>query len=217
MKAIAVQSLARTFLLAAALVIVSAGMGLDLVHAAPKGHVVRVTTSIKHRTTSQVNACQDLGGTAEVTTVSRPGKGPFGPTIKSTTVTCSGGDLDGQKCVNVSKKMTCTTERVAEPTEEIDAGTVDVVVVQVDTVEPTPEAQVVDDGAVVDDSVVDGGGIDTELPAPSPTVEPTVIDIPTVLVDDAQVAPEATATVVVDDGSVDDGSVEQPIEVQIGS
>jgi hypothetical protein len=169
------------------------GIVTEQVSAEPRTVVTKTKNSIKNRADNAVDTCDAGGGDATVTTVGRPGKGPFGGTTYSSTVTCSGGDFDGMNCTFTKGKTSCTSAFVA-PEQDISGAVTDVSVVQS---EPAGDTGVV---------VVDTGApvvqveLAVELPAPSPTVEPTVIDpIPTGVVEEVQVEAEPSPTVVIVD------------------
>jgi hypothetical protein len=58
----------------------------------------KTTTPINVRVHIQIHNCADFGGTASVKTT------PFGAAI----TTCTGGDMDGETCVNTKKSTSCS-------------------------------------------------------------------------------------------------------------
>ena len=178
------------------------------VSAEPRTVVTKTKNSIKNRRDNAVDTCDMGGGDATVTTVGRPGKGPFGGTTYSSTVTCSGGDFDGMNCTFTKGKTSCTSALIVQPDDGsgVVTGVNDVQLEQVNEAPPV----VVDTGAAVGTEVPAA-----ELPAPSPTIEPTIIDsIPTVLVEDVQVEVEPSPTVIVVDTGVIQNVDLEPVVIE---
>ena len=165
---------------------------------------VKTNLTIGARTRIQTGNCEDGGGSADVTTVK--GSVTNGHQVIKTTVSCSGGVLDGETCTNVSGSTSCSQAMV------VPTG--------------TPFVPVMVDGAIMNDrsdqsaaTPADHTGqidnIDTSatgMQQPTVAATPTVIDpIPTLLVSDANAAESGEPTATPDAG--DGGAVLQVYQV----
>ena len=106
----AVRTFTMRFAAVAALALMAAGLFGGSALAVPNtGHL-----SISARTNIQTGDCEGMGGTATVST--KKGSVTNGHQVISTTVSCSGGTLDGETCVNTANDTTCTTSMTVQPT-----------------------------------------------------------------------------------------------------
>jgi hypothetical protein len=207
MNSFSIKTAMRLLLVLMALT-ATGGFFSDHVSAEPKTVVTKSKSSIRDRRDNAIDTCDAGGGSATATTVGRPGKGPFGGTTYSSTVTCSGGDFDGMNCTFTKGKTSCTSALIIQPDDGSGAVT-GVNDVQLEQVSEAP-AVVVDTGAPVGTEAPAA-----ELPAPSPTIEPTIIDsIPTVLVEDAQIEVEPSPTVIVIDTGVIQNVDLEPVVIE---
>src|SRR3954451_18557 len=114
MNKISMQTAMRFLVVMIALVAMT-NLITDHVSAEPKTVVTKSKSSIRDRRDNAIDTCDAGGGSATATTVGRPGKGPFGGTTYSSTVTCSGGDFDGMNCTFTKGKTSCTSALIIQP------------------------------------------------------------------------------------------------------
>jgi len=147
-----------------ALVLVGLALMIAGGFASPSLAEVKTHKTIASRTQLQVENCEGLGGSADVDTTR--GSVTNGHQVIKTTVSCSGGGLDGTTCTNVKGSTSCTSALVGGNTGPSEGSGQVIGVVQV-----------------------------VERKASTPTPLPTFGNpVPTITVEAVQSEPEATAT-----------------------
>lgn len=161
--------------------------------------------SVSDRVQAQSDLCFVSGGTFE----SRDYYGSYtnGHQFQKNVTTCTGGKHP-QTCTNTKGDTTCTSKLVRPLDGLFGGGAIaEDHVREVDTLpEPTAEAVVVDDGAVVDGSV-------EPVVVAEPTAEPTAELTGEVIAEDrSEDATESVAEPMIDDGSTDEVGGEMVVD-----